>query len=313
MILMTRLKSLGALGLLALAANVAIAADPPFRAGAAAVDITPAKLPAIIAGGFLEGRAEKISDPLYVRCIVLDDGKTKIAFAIVDTCMMSQSLIDDAKQQASTQCGIPVDHLMVSATHTHSAPAAMACLGTRQDKDYAASLPAKIAAGIVAAVKTLQPAKIGWASIDDWEHTHNRRWIRKPEKRIIDPFGNATVLANMHPGYLSADIIGPSGPVDPGLSVLSLQTLDGGPIAVLANYSQHYFGSKPVSADYYGLFCKHIAALLGQKGDGNGPFVCAMSQGTSGDLMWMDYGSPQKSMTADSYSLAVAKYAEKAL
>ena len=164
---------------------------------------------------------------------------------------------------------------MVSATHTHSAPAAMGCLGTRQDKDYAAWLPGKIAEGIVAATKKLQPAKIGWASIDDWEHTHNRRWIRKPDRKIVDPFGNATGLANMHPGYLSADVIGPSGPVDPGLSVLSVQTLEGQPLAVLANYSQHYFGSPPVSSDYYGLFCKHVAVLLGQQGEGNGPFVCA--------------------------------------
>ena len=284
-----------------------------FRAGAVAVDITPLKLPVIIAGGFLEGKGTKITDPLFARCLVLDDGKTQLAFAIVDTCMMTRTLIDEAKQLASAQCGIAVEHLMVSATHTHSAPAAMACLGTRLDKDYAAWLPGKIAEGIVAAAKARQPAKIGWASIDDWEHTHNRRWIRKPENKVVDPFGKATGLANMHPGYLSAEIIGPSGPVDPGLSVLSVQTRAGLPLAVLANYSQHYFGSAPVSADYYGLFCKHVARLLGQAGDGNGPFVCAMSQGTSGDLMWMNYGSPKKTITADSYAEAVAKYAEQAL
>lgn len=314
----TLLPSRTRAGLVALAISVAsavsaLAADTAFRAGAVAMDITPPKLPAIIAGGFLEGKGTKINDPLFARCIVLDDGKTKIAFAIVDTCMMTRQLIDEAKQLASQQCGIPVDHMMVSATHTHSAPAAMGCLGTRQDKDYAAWLPGKIAEGIVAASKKLQPAKIGWASIDDWEHTHNRRWIRRPETKVVDPFGNATGLANMHPGYLSADIIGPSGPVDPGLSVISVQTREGQPLAVLANYSQHYFGAAPVSADYYGLFCKNVARLLGQTGDGNGPFVCAMSQGTSGDLMWMGYGSPKKTISADSYAEAVAKYAEQAL
>lgn len=186
----------------ALAVTSALAADHSFRAGAVATDITPAKLPVIIAGGFLEGKGSKVNDPLFARCIVLDDGATKLAFAIVDTCMMTRRLIDEAKQLASAQCGIPADHMMVSATHTHSAPAAMACLGTRQDKDYAAWLPGKIAEGIVAAAKKLQPAKVGWASIDDWEHTHNRRWIRKPESKVMDPFGNATGLANMHPGYV---------------------------------------------------------------------------------------------------------------
>ncbi len=69
----------------------------------------------------------------------------------------------------------------------------------------------------------------------------------------------------MHPGYLSRDAIGPSGPVDPELTVISLQSLDARPIALLANYSQHYFGSKPVSADYYGHFAKAMAPATGAK------------------------------------------------
>lgn len=284
-----------------------------FQAGAAAIDITPTAASSIIAGGFLEGTATRVNDKLYVRAIVLDDRKTKIALVVVDTCMMTQGLIDEAKQLASKQCGIPVSQMMVSATHTHSAPAAMGCLGTRQDKAYAAILPGKIAEAIIAADSKREPARIGWASVDDWEHTHNRRWIRRPETKVVDPFGAATGLAHMHPGYLSPDVIGPSGPVDPGLSVLSVQAKDGRPLAVLANYSQHYFGAEAVSADYYGQFSKYIATILKQPGEGNGPFVCAMSQGTSGDLMWMDYGMPQKSITRERYAQAVAVYAEKAL
>ncbi|MCC6508688.1 MAG: hypothetical protein IT423_06255, partial [Pirellulaceae bacterium] len=289
------------------------ASTPVFRAGAVAVDVTPTQPTSIIAGGFLEARANSINDKLFVRAIVLDDGSTQIALAVVDTCMMTQALIDKAKGLAASACGIPVDRILVSATHTHSAPAAMGCLGTRPDEPYAAELPIKIADAIVAAHAKRQPARIGWSSVDDWQHTHNRRWIRKPESLIVDPFGNATGRAHMHPGYLSRDVIGPSGPVDPGLSVISLQTLDGQPLAVLANYSQHYFGAKPVSADYYGLFAKSLATALGQPGDGNGPFVCAMSQGTSGDLMWMDYGSPSKTVSVSDYAAAVAAYAEKAL
>ncbi|WP_146848503.1 PVC-type heme-binding CxxCH protein [Brevifollis gellanilyticus] len=288
-------------------------AEPVFRAGVSAVDVSPKTFPRIIAGGFLEGRGERNVDALHVRSFVLDDGKMKIAFAIVDTCMMEQALIDEAKEMASQQCGIPVDRMMVSATHTHSAPAAMSCLGTRKDTEYAKFLTPKIAEAIVAADKALQPARIGWGSFDDWEHIHNRRWIRREGREVVDPFGQPTGRANMHPGYLSKDVIGPSGPVDPQFSVISLQTIDGKPLGVLANYSQHYFGSGAVSADYYGHFCRHLAAKMGQAGDGNGPFVCAMSQGTSGDLMWMDYGAEKKSPALDTYATEVADSAMKAL
>ncbi len=288
---------------------------PQFRAGAAALDITPPELPVRVAGGFLEKTGTEIRDRLHVRSVVLDDGRTKLAFAIVDTCMMPQALIEAAKRRAQAACGIPIAHLLVSATHTHSAPAAMGCLGTRADEKYAAWLPGRIAEAIVTAARNLQPAQIGWAAIDDWAHTHNRRWIRKPESKVTDPFGGATGLAHMHPGHLSPAIIGPSGPVDPELSVLAVRTPEGRPLAVLANYSQHYFisGASQVSSDYYGLFCQHVARMLGQEGDGNGPFVAAMSQGTSGDLMWMDYGAPKQTMTVEAYAEAVAGNAMKAL
>lgn len=78
----------------------------------------------------------------------------------------------------------------------------------------------------------------------------------------------------MHPGYLSKDVVGPSGPVDPQLSVISIQTKDGKPLTDLANYSQHYFGQSPVSADYFGLFNDIIAKRIG----GDDKFVCAMSK-----------------------------------
>jgi hypothetical protein len=293
--------------------KVAPPTTPTFRAGAAAVDITPPELPVRVAGSFLEKTGTEIRDRLHVRCLVLDDGRTKLAFAIVDTCMMPQALIEEAKRRASAECGIPIAHMLVSATHTHSAPAAMWCLGTRTDEKYAAWLPGRIAEAIVTAAKNLQPAQIGWAAIDDWKHTHNRRWIRKPGDKIVDPFGQATGLAHMHPGHLSPAVIGPSGPVEPELSVLAVRTPEGRPIAVLANYSQHYFGAPQVSSDYYGLFCQHVARKLGEAGDGNGPFLVAMSQGTSGDLMWMDYGAPKQTMTVDAYAEAVAGSAVKAL
>jgi putative membrane-bound dehydrogenase-like protein len=282
-----------------------------FRAGAAAVDITPQKFPVIVNGNFTERLAQQANDKLHARAIALDDGRTQLVLCVVDTCMMPRELIDKAKAMVAKETGVGISHMTVSATHTHTAPAAIGCLGSRMDPEYSKWLPGKVAEAMIAALKNLQPAKVGWASIDDWEHTHNRRWIYRPDRIQSDPFGNPTVRAMMHPGYESPNHVGPSGPVDPGLSVLALQTKDGKPLALFANYSQHYFGASSVSADYYGAFCKHVAKLLGQA-SGEGPFVAIMSQGTSGDLMWMDYSKPQQNITMDAYAEAVAKRALEA-
>jgi hypothetical protein len=284
-----------------------------FRAGAAAVNIAPQKFPVIVNGGFLKAQATRLNDPIRARCVVLDDGATRLAIVVVDSCMMPRALIDRAKAIAREKTGIPTDRVLISATHSHSAPSTMGALGTPPDTDYVATLPDRIAESIDRAVRNLEPARIGWGAVDDHEHTYCRRWIRRPDKMIEDPFGQKTVRANMHPGYQNPDAIAPSGPVDPGLTVLSVQSRTGRPIAVLANYSMHYYGAEPVSADYYGRFAAALARRIGaSSGTAEPPFVGIMSQGTSGDQMWMDYGQPKKDPGLDAYADAVAAYAERA-
>jgi len=50
-----------------------------FRAGAQAQDITPKKFPISVNGGMQDRQAKGAHDPLHARCLVLDDGTTKIA------------------------------------------------------------------------------------------------------------------------------------------------------------------------------------------------------------------------------------------
>jgi hypothetical protein len=279
------------------------------RAGAAKVDVTPPRFPVISNCMFLERMADKAHAPLHAKALVLEEGSTRLAIVVVDSCMMPRELIDKAKEMASAKTGIPAERMLISATHTHSAAAAMGCLGSDAESEYVEFLPKQIAAAIERAAARLAPARAGAASVDDFEDTHNRRWIFRPDKMRTDPFGNVTVRANMHPGYQNPDAIAPSGPVDPGLSVLSVQTHDGKPLAVVANYSQHYFGSPILHPDYFGVFSDKIAARLGA-GEG---FVGMMSQGTSGDQMWMDYGKPKSDITLEQYSERVTVRAMEAL
>ena len=273
-----------------------------FRAGAATANIAPDVYPVRVNAMFTERSADRVVDPLYAKALALDNGTEQILFCVVDTCMIPRDLIDQAKELTRDVTDIPMDHMLVSATHTHSAPSAMGCLGSRMDPRYASLLPAQIARAMIDAFKHLQPARVGWAQMDDWRHTYNRRWVRRPDRVFADPFGVPNVRAHMHPGYMSPDAVGPSGPVDPELSVLALQSLDGRPLALLANYSMHYYGSPLLSSDYYGRFANHVADTLKADDD----FVAIMSQGTSGDLMWMDYGAPPMDIGYDAYAREMA-------
>ena len=74
--------------------------DAALRAGAFAADITPREWPVRLIGNFGLTMAHKASDPLHARALVLDDGSTKVAIVVVDSCHMPRALLAAAKVRA---------------------------------------------------------------------------------------------------------------------------------------------------------------------------------------------------------------------
>ena len=287
--------------LLISAAFPALAAEPTkktFRAGAFAIDITPLELPVLVNGNMNAVSASTVNDRLHARCLMLDDGANQVAIVVVDSCMLPRSLLDEAKELASKATGIPTSRMLISATHTHSAPSSYGCLGTDADPKYVRFLPPQIAKGIAQARKNLAPARIGWAMGRDEKNVANRHWVMKPGVAPTNRFGGTkddTVM--MHPGHNNPNAIRPAGPVDPDVPVVSLQSLDGKPIAVLSAYSLHYVGAKPLSADYFAVVCDKMASKIGadQSGDkSRPPFMAAHANATSGDTWLMDYTQKER-------------------
>jgi len=289
------------------------------RAGAYAQDISPA-LPISLNGGLADRIAKVIHDPLHARCLVLDDGTTKIAIAICDSCMIPREVFDAAKEIASKKTGIPVSNMLFSATHTHTAPTASGVFQSDPDENYRKLLVEKIAAGIIAAHANLEPAKAAWSVGSDEAQVFNRRWLAKEGIKLPNPFGEAVDKVKMNPGLENPNVGKPAGPIDPLVTLLSVYAGDGRPIALFANYSLHYVGGTPgdqVSADYFGMFAKRAQELLGVKNiDGNPPFVAAMSNGTSGDINNVNFAlrafpprkpGEQAALVADSVAQAVLK------
>jgi len=287
-----------------------------FRAGAVVVDVTPDQLPVLVNGSMTSRSVSVVKTRLNARAIALSDGKEEIVIVVVDSCMLPRDLIDDVKKLASDATGIRPDRILISATHAHSAASAMGCLGTDADPNYVPFLRAKLVEAVQAARKNLEPARIGFGVINAADFTALRRWIRRPDRIVNDPFGNPTVRANMHAGRNWDDVVGESGPEDPDLSLISIQSKQGRPLAVLANFSMHYFGDKDISADYFGLFSEGLKERLASKtSEGTAPFVGIMSHGCSGDIWRFDYtkpDAPQNKHTLETFTNGMLDLAAKA-
>ena len=262
-----------------------------FRAGAATSNITP-ELGSSINGGFQDGKAAFIHDELHARCLALDDGQTKLVFVVADSCVIGRGIFDEAKKMVNAATGLPLENMMMSATHSHSCGTLQAVGQSEPNPMYQRFVARRIADGVRRALNNLASAKIGHGSASVPHQVFNRRWKMKPGTIPPTPLGITTDQVKTNPGINNPGLVEPAGPTDPEVSFISVQSPDGKPIALLANFSLHYVGGVGpghISADYFGAFAVKIGQLLGA-----GPeFVGIMSNGTSGDINNIDFRGGQ--------------------
>ncbi len=270
-------------------------------AGAAAVDITPVEWPLPLIGSFSYRPASGAHDPLHSRALVVQSGNSTVAIAIVDSCYLPRTTLDQAKGRVQASIGLPAERILIAATHTHSAPPPAPGIGLRgleterhdeQEERYSERLIQGIASSIIKAHARLELAEIGWSTASLPDQVFNRRWFMKDGSIPPDPFSGTTDRVRMNPGFENPNLIEPAGPVDPEVAVVSVRSLSGKPLALLANYSLHYVGAIPsgqVSADYFGEFAQVIGERLGA----DGTFVGILSNGTSGNINNLDFSRPR--------------------
>lgn len=276
------------------------AADPgalPFRAGAATSNITP-EIGLDIIGGFSPIPSTHIHDELHARCLVLDDGKTKLALVVCDLLGLSRSLSVEARNQIQAATGIPPENVLISGTHTHSAASTLGERGYSSDQelnDYQKFVAKRISDGVRRAVNVLRPAQIGFGSVDVPEHVFNRRWFMKEgSPALVSPFGKVDKV-RMNPPGGSPDLIEPAGPTDPTVSFIALREPGGRMISIFSAYSLHYVGGvagADISADYFAVCCENLKKLQ-PNGDQDPPFVALLANGTSGDCNNINFRTPR--------------------
>ena len=256
------------------------------QAGAATSNITP-WLGVTMPGSFHPRYGEDVHDELLAKALVIDNGDVRIAMVTCDLIAIPEAIANAVKARIEERCGISPECVMVNATHTHSGAGVSNLLGMGEDEGYTTWLPLKVADAVELAVKRMQPARAGFASVMEDRISFYRRWLMK----------DGTV--RMNPGLKNPDLVRPMGEIDPELAMMYVEGVDGTPISVVASFSLHYVGTGSVgevSADYFGQFFNLMRHYLG----GNCvPILWNAASGQinnndySGERIWRDRGHPR--------------------
>jgi neutral ceramidase len=265
------------------AAMAAPPASAEFRAGAAAVAISP-PIGIPMAGYYSERGAQGVHDELYAKAIVMEQGGATAALVALDLIAAPRDLVDDARTAIDRACRVRGVNVMISATHSHTGPIidTKNRFGGRSAlvTSYRDSLPAKIAEAVRQAESRLTPVTIYTARGRETSIAFNRRFHMK----------DGTVGWNPGKGNLS--IVKPAGTIDPDVPVVYFETTDHKPVATYINYAVHLdnIGEPFISADMPATLSRCLADFKGAE------MVTLFTAGCCGDVNHIDvqWKEPQR-------------------
>lgn len=271
------------IALCSLLSSLAVADEPSaasFQAGPAKVEITPSAESAVN----LLGQPLSLRDPLFARVLVLKSETTSLAIVSVDAIVFASS-----KVVAEAKSKFDLDHVILSATHTHSGMAPRGLIikpPTAPDWTRSAKAPAdtldwpglsadpwyaateeKIVTAIGKALDNLFAARVtaGKGPFESAYMAHNRRLVR--DGRVTAFWENPDRR--------------PTEPIDPTVGVIQVEDLAGKPRAFAVHYACHpvaLMGVGVVSRDFPGAMVDYVEEQLGED------CLAMYLQGAQGDI-----------------------------
>jgi neutral ceramidase len=235
------------------------------KAGAARVDITPQTGLKMYGYANRKSGSTGVLDPLYARVLVLETGQKRVALVVLDLGrVFASNWIAPLRANVKKSSGI--DYVLVAAIHTHSGPDPTDQFPPANAPDWETPILEKVTHAIDEAQRNAVDVRLG-TGYGDVYIGHNR--LRD------NPDGTASWFER-NPTMV------PTSPVDPTVSVLRLDDMQGEPVAILVNYACHpvIFGydNLKYSADWPGVMMKTVREAFGGK-----PVVMFL-QGGDGDI-----------------------------
>jgi len=279
------------------------AGQAALKGGCAKVNITPPVGVWLSGYGSRDRPSDGIVDELYVKALVLDDGRNTIAIVSADLLWVPLQITTKIRGIVKKKTGIPEKNVLVCATHTHFGPKIFAKtkIGPESpdntvDKSYVQTLIKKMANSVFLAYKNMWEVRIGAAKGEIPEIIYNRR------PRISD--GSVKMTFSLSPevvatrkivrgpeGFVRVTFAGPPeepklifGPIDPEACVLRVENADGEIVGSIVNFACHAVSGSAYSDWFYSIsadFAGHTMGVVEQAEGG----ICLFTSGTAGNMV----------------------------
>lgn len=267
-------------------ASFASAAEGPLRVGLAEADITP-PVGFPMAGYYHERLAEGAIDPLKAKAIVFRGAREQAAWVVCDLIGISADLSQAVRTRASEKTGIPISNIVVSATHSHTAPDYMKELVRYLDKanqdplrsGYIEKLIGGPGDAIIRAHAAADTVVLTTGSATQQVPvSFNRRFVMRD--------GSVRTWMNLR----NPDVVRAAGPIDPEIGLLAINSADGTPRGIVSNFALHLdtVGGTKWSADY-----PYFIEQTLRKGTGT-EVLSLFGTGCCGDINHSNPRSPER-------------------
>ncbi len=205
----------------------------------------------------ITAKVENIHDSLYVKVLVLKNGKTNLAIITLDVVALNtigtlpNDYYDNVKRRFKNEFGI--EHILVNASHNHWD-------GFLEGKNYVVNdVESRTIGAVKKALNNLEAVKVGAGSGSETRISMNRRVKLKD--------GTVYTIRHANPNMPDDEVIG-IGKFDPEIGILKLDRMDGTSKAVVYNFACHpYAGTldRGVTAEFPGFASSVIESVLGNK------------------------------------------------
>jgi neutral ceramidase len=245
-----------------------------WKAGAAAVDITPGK-PVWMAGfSARKTQSEGASTRLYAKALALDDGSGRKAVLVTtDLLGLTKRVGDRIAEQVRKRYGIPRDRLLLNSSHTHCGPVIDDMLAVAYDltpqqwrdiDEYTSELTEKVLGAIGLALKQMKPAALAFG--------HG----------ATDFGANRRLQLN------------PKGPVDHDVPFLRVDGRDAKPLAIVFGYACHNTTISGDHCSFNGDYAGYAQSALQERYPGA---IAFFVMGAGADINPTPRGTPQHAIT----------------